>query len=139
MPKSLKGGYQTTSNPKSIILTNCSDNISLYNRDTAMEKRFNPRREIDTSILCKRYTSLNSEVPINGNMKNCCPAGFYAELKEHVKAGTVLVVRMTGSSRGCSADDGLRSMALAEVRWSKPMSVEGKDCYATGLKYLMAY
>jgi hypothetical protein len=104
-----------------------------------MEKRFNPRREINTSILCKRYTSLNSEVPINGNMKNCCPAGFYAELKEQVQAGTILMVRTTGSSWEASADDGLRSMALAEVRWSKPMSAEGKACYATGLKYLMAY
>jgi hypothetical protein len=104
-----------------------------------MEKRSNSRREINTSILCKRYISLNGEVSINGNMKNCCPAGFYAELKEHVKAGTILVVRMTGSSWGYSADDGLRSMALAEVRWSKPMSVEGNACYATGLKYLMAY
>jgi hypothetical protein len=104
-----------------------------------MEKRSNSRREINTSILCKRYISLNGEVSINGNMKNCCPAGFYAELKENVKAGTILVVRMTGSSWGYSADDGLRSMALAEVRWSKPMSVEGNACYATGLKYLMAY
>jgi hypothetical protein len=108
-------------------------------RNPAMDKRSNPRREISTSILCKRYISLSRDVPIDGNMKNCCPTGFYAELKEHVKAGTVLVVRMTGSSWGCSADDGLRSMALAEVRWSKPMSVEGKDCYATGMKYLMDY
>jgi len=60
-------------------------------------------------------------------MKNCCPAGFYAELKEHVKAGTILVVRTTGSSWEASADDGLPPpMALAEVRWSKPMSARGK-------------
>jgi hypothetical protein len=104
-----------------------------------MDKRSNPRREINTSIACQRYVSLNGEVSIDGNMKNCCPAGFYAELKEHVAAGTILVVRMTGSSWGHSGDVGLRSMALAEVRWSKPMSVEGKPCYATGLKYLMAY
>jgi hypothetical protein len=104
-----------------------------------MDKRSNPRREINTSIACKRYISLNGEVSIDGNMKNCCPAGFYAELKEHVSAGTILMVRMTGNSWGYSADDGLRSIALAEVRWSKPMSVEGKACYATGLKYLMAY
>jgi len=104
-----------------------------------MDKRSNPRREINTSIACKRYISLNVEESIDGNMKNCCPAGFYAELKEHVTAGTILVVRTTGSSWEASADEGLRSLALAEVRWSKPMSAEGKACYATGLKYLMSY
>ena len=104
-----------------------------------MDKRSNARREINTSILCKRYNSFNGDVPIDGSMKNCCPAGFYAELKELVNAGTFLVVRTTGSSWEASADDGLRSMALAEVRWSKPMSAEGKACYATGLKYLMSY
>jgi len=104
-----------------------------------MDKRSDPRREIDTSILCKRYISFNGEVAINGSIKNCCQAGIYAELKEHVKAGTILVVRVTGSSWGCSADEGLRSMALAEVRWSKPMSAEREGCYATGLKYLLPY
>lgn len=104
-----------------------------------MDKRSNPRREINTSIICKRYHSINSDVTIDGNIKNCCSAGFYAELKEQVKAGTILVVRMTGNSWGFSADDGLRSMALAEVRWSKPMSADREACYATGLKYLMAY
>jgi len=103
-----------------------------------MDKRSNPRREINTSIACKRYVSLNSEVSIDGNIINCCPTGFCAELKKHVKMGTILVVRMTGNSWGYSADDGLRSMALAEVRWSKPMPVEGKASYATGLKYLIA-
>jgi hypothetical protein len=104
-----------------------------------MDKRSNPRREINAPIACKRYISSNNDMSIDGSMKNCCPAGFYAELKEQVQAGTVLVVRTTSSSWEASADDGLRSMALAEVRWSKPMSVEGKSYYATGLKYLMAY
>jgi hypothetical protein len=115
------------------------DSIYFYRQEAVMDKRSSPRREINTSIACKRYVSSKGEVSIDGNMKNCCPAGFYAELKEHVAAGTILMVRMTGNSWECSADDGPRSMALAEVRWSKPMSVAGKDCFATGLKYLMAY
>jgi hypothetical protein len=104
-----------------------------------MEKRSNPRLGIDTSIVCKRYNSLSGAVPIDGNIKNCCPAGFYAELKDYVSAGTILVVQITGNSQGYSADEGVRSMSLAEVRWSKPMSVEGEACYATGLRYLNAY
>jgi hypothetical protein len=66
-------------------------------------------------------------------------SGFYAELKGHVKSGAVLVVRTTGSSWGYSMDEGFRSMALAEVRWSQPKSIEGEVRYATGLKYLAPY
>jgi hypothetical protein len=36
-------------------------------------------------------------------------------------------------------EEGFRSMALAEVKWSQPMSVEGEILYATGLRYLSAY
>jgi hypothetical protein len=136
--KSLKAGFEKTSNQGSFIFKNCLDSICFFNQEAVMDKRSNPRRKINTSILCKRYISLSSEASIGGNIKNCCRAGFYAELKEHVKAGTILVVRMTGSSWDYSTDDGLRSMALAEVRWSKPMPVEGKASYATGLKYLVA-
>jgi hypothetical protein len=101
-----------------------------------MEKRSNHRRRINTSITCCHFKSLDCGEAIDGQMKNCCSTGFYAELKDHVKSGAVLVVRTTGSSWGYSMDEGFRSMALAEVRWSKPKSIEGEVCYATGLKYL---
>lgn len=70
-------------------------------------------------------------------MKNCCSSGLCAELKAGFKAGTILVVRPTGGSRGYSKDEGFRCLALAEVKWSLPRSVEGNVCYATGLKYLL--
>lgn len=104
-----------------------------------MEKRSNRRRRINTSIICNRFKSLNRTEGIDGQMKNCCLTGLYAELKEQVKMGTILLVRTTGSSWGYSMDEGYRSLALAEVRWSKPKSFEGGVCYATGLRYLMAY
>jgi hypothetical protein len=72
-------------------------------------------------------------------MKNCCSTGFCAELNAHVKPGTVLVVRTCGRSSGASAEEGLRSLALAQVRWSQPTSADGEVCYATGLRYLMPY
>lgn len=103
-----------------------------------MEKRSDPRQVIGTAIVCRRYKSSNAAAPIEGSIKNCCPAGFYAELKEYVTAGTILVVQMTGNPSGC--DEGIRSMSLAEVRWSKPAPVaEGEACYPTGLKYLGVY
>lgn len=104
-----------------------------------MEKRSNRRRRICTSIVCNRFKSLHSHNAIDGQMKNCCVSGFYAELREQVKMGTILVVRTTGNSWSDSTEEGVRSLALAEVRWSQPKSIEGAVCYATGLKYLMAY
>jgi hypothetical protein len=104
-----------------------------------MEQRSNQRRRINTAIVCSRFKSRQCGKTIDGKMKNCCSTGFYAELKSQVKTGTILMVRTTGSSWGYSVDEGFRSLALAEVKWSKPKSAEGEIFYATGLKYLMAY
>jgi hypothetical protein len=104
-----------------------------------MEKRSNQRHLIEAPIVCSPFYSLQGGETIDGRILNCCPAGFYAELKASVKAGTILVVRMIGGFGEISTDKGLRSMALAEVRWSEAITVEGAVCYATGLKYLLGY
>lgn len=102
-----------------------------------MEKRANRRHVIDTSIVCRHLSAALWEEAVDGRMKNCCANGLNAELNERFRAGTILVVRTTGSSRGYSKDEGFRCLALAEVKWSLPRSREGGTCYATGLKYLM--
>jgi len=104
-----------------------------------MEKRSNERRRINTPIVCSRFKSRDDGEAIDGLMKNCCLSGFYAELQEQVQMGTILVVRAGGNSCGYSTEEGYRSLALAEVRWSQPKMTEGEVCYATGLKYLMSY
>jgi len=109
------------------------------NRRPLMEKRSNQRYLIEAPIFCSPFYSLQADKTIDGRILNCCPAGIYAELKSSVKAGTIVVVRVTGGFGGISADEGLRSMALAEVRWSKPITVEGAVRYAAGLKYLLGY
>jgi len=104
-----------------------------------MEKRSSQRRRIHTAVVCSRFKSRKLSETIDGQMKNCCLSGFYAELQEQVAMGTVLVVRACGNSCGYSTDEGYRSLALAEVRWSQPKSIGGEVHYATGLKYLMPY
>jgi len=103
-----------------------------------MEKRYNSRRRISTPIVCKRFNQAEGELLIDGSIKNCCSAGFYAELKAPVKAGTVLVVGMTDNSMGYAAAERSHALALAEVRWSRPMQAEDEACFAVGLKYLTA-
>jgi len=102
-----------------------------------MEKRVARRHRIDSSIVCSHLNSVGFGEPVDGRMKNCCVNGLYAELQSRFKTGTVLVVRSTGSSCGFSGDEGFRSLAVAEVKWTESKSVEGGICYATGLKYLM--
>ncbi|MCU0591325.1 MAG: hypothetical protein MUC57_07620 [Desulfobacterales bacterium] len=102
-----------------------------------MEKRANRRHAIDTSIVCSHLTTLRCSETVDGRMRNCCSNGLYAELRTRFRAGTILVVRTIGSSRGYSPDDGFRSLALAEVKWTLPRPVEGGIWYATGLRYLM--
>ena len=102
-----------------------------------MEKRAARRHRINTSIVCSYLNSVNFGKPVDGRMLNCCVNGLYAELEAHFKAGTVLMVRTIGSSCGYSGDEGFRSLAVAEVKWSKSKSVEEGVCYATGLKYMM--
>jgi hypothetical protein len=102
-----------------------------------MEKRAARRHRINTSIVCSHLNSADFGEPVDGRMKNCCVNGLYAELGAHFKTGTVLVVRTTGSSCGYSKEDGFRSLAVAEVKWSRSKPIEGCVCYATGLKYLM--
>jgi hypothetical protein len=103
-----------------------------------MERRSNQRRIMNIPIVCSRISSFCSGELIDGVILNTCPDGFYAELKAHVKVGTIIVIRTTGSFSESSMGAGVRSWALAQVRWSKPISVDNEICYATGLQ-LMDY
>jgi hypothetical protein len=69
-------------------------------------------------------------------VKNCCVNGLYAELGAHFKTGTVLVVRATGSLCGYLREEGFLSLAIAEVKWSILITVEGEAYYGPGLKCL---
>ncbi len=104
-----------------------------------MEKRSHQRYLADVTIVCSRLSSSQNEEPIDGVISNFCQDGFYAELKEQVKAGTIAVVRVTGRFSESSVCGGVQSQALVQVRWSKPVLVDNKICYATGLQYVMAY
>jgi len=104
-----------------------------------VEKRSEARRNIKTHIILRRYRSDTDMEPIEGTIENCGSDGFCAELPMPLSRGTIFVVQMAGDSIEYSAQDGLRSMGLAEVRWSKPVSVKEPERYATGLSYLLAY
>lgn len=102
-----------------------------------MEKRATIRRKSESFIVCSFLNSSRGCLPIDGKLKNFSADGLCVELKFHLKTGTVLVVRTRGSSGSNSAEDELRSLAVAEVKWSAPIPTGGEGYYATGLRYLM--
>lgn len=104
-----------------------------------MEIRKEPRRLINTTLVFRHFNSCAPGVEIESDMKNCCSAGLNAELKLQIKTGTILVVRATGPSRGYSIDEGYRSHALVEVKWSESKNPQGDVRYSTGMKHLMHY
>jgi hypothetical protein len=104
-----------------------------------MERRSNQRRIMNIPIVCSRLSSFCSGEPIDGVIFNFCKDGFYAVFKKHVKVGTMVVVRTTGSFSESYMDGGVRSQTLAKVRWSKPILVDDEICHATGLQYVMDY
>jgi hypothetical protein len=101
-----------------------------------MERISNQRRVTNIPIVCSRLSSYCDGKPIEGVILNTCPDDFYAELKAYEKAGTIIVVRTTVSFSERSMDGGVRSHSLAQVKWSKPISVGNEVRYATGLKYV---
>lgn len=104
-----------------------------------MERGSDQRRITNIPIVCSRISSFCGGELIDGVILNTCPDGFYAELKAHVNAGTIIVVRTTGSFSESSMDGGVRCQALAKVRWSKPILIDKEICYATEFEYVMDY
>jgi hypothetical protein len=105
-----------------------------------MEKRNSNRHKTDQSIVCTFFTSHSCDGTFDGRMQNYCECGMYAELQANLKEGTVLLVRTTGSEpegRPSKIENGFRSVSLVEVKWSKPISANGVDCFGTGLKHLV--
>jgi hypothetical protein len=105
-----------------------------------MENRASRRYKIDCSIVCSLFSSRNSDESFYGKLKNYCDSGLYAELQVQLKKGTVLLCRTTRISLEPSKakiEDGFRSMSLAQVKWSKPICVNGTTRFATGLKHLV--
>ena len=105
-----------------------------------MENRTSSRYEIESSIVCSYFSSRNPSEAFYGEMKNYCDSGMYAELQVQFKEGTILLCRTKRISSERSITkiaDGFRSMSLAQVKWSKPIHVDGTTRFATGLKHLV--
>ena len=106
-----------------------------------MEHRGCSRHAVENSIVCSYLTSRSSAETFDGKMKNYSDCGMYAELQTEVRKGTILVVQTTSASWSRTQpeiQEGLRTITLAEVKWSRPMPAGGIPRFGTGFKYLIA-
>ena len=104
-----------------------------------MENRNSKRHETDQPIVCTVFTSHCFNDLFDGKIKNYCDSGIYAELQTHFKNGTILFFRtidITPDRSPPKTEEGFRSVSLVEVKWSKPVSVNGDVRYGIGLKHL---
>lgn len=105
----------------------------------AMEKRRAQRHASDTAVVCSYLTSNGGQCTFHGTMLNYGACGIYAELKNPFRKGTILLVKANCSDTSgltMPVQEGFRTISLAEVKWSQPMSREGEIRYGTGMKYI---
>ncbi len=104
-----------------------------------MENRSSRRFEIESSIVCSYFGSRKSNEAFYGKMKNYCDSGLCAELQVQFKEGTVLLVRtkrIISDRPKTKIKDGFRTISLAQVKWARPICINGTTCVATGLKHI---
>jgi len=105
----------------------------------AVEKRCAQRFESDARLDCSYLTSVGGQRVFTGKMGNYCASGIYAELKNPFRTGTILLIkarREDDSAENLPVQEGFRTISLAEVKWSQPLSREGETLYGIGMKYI---
>jgi len=111
-------------------------------QDTMKRKnvaRVVPRNPTDAAITCRPYTRCRAIFASDGVMRNFSSYGSYIETSHKYESGTILIVRMTrypSLASSLAAEEGLRSICLAEVKWQQELADKNAIRYGIGLRYL---
>jgi hypothetical protein len=104
-----------------------------------MEKRSLIRDCTQISVAC---SSLTTDSPIsycNGIMLNCSCEGTCIEINQQIHKGSILMIKSAGwagEKIPAEPPNGVRTVALTEVKWSQPADAENEFNYRIGLRYL---
>jgi hypothetical protein len=104
-----------------------------------MERRIGCRHRTHMPILYSSFPSHASDETLDGEMEDYSDCGMNAVLRNKIAKGTNLLVRAINNELDSYGHDytyGFRSLTLAEVKWSKAINADGKECYVTGLRHL---
>ena len=104
-----------------------------------MGKRTLVRSNTRIQVACSNLQSSGRTEVFNGTMRNCSCGGTCIELDHSIQSGSIIVIKATdcsGLSDSSAMPEGFRSVALAEVKWSKVLKNRESPKYAIGLRYL---
>lgn len=104
-----------------------------------MEKRSLIRDCTQIRVACSSLVAGSPISPCNGIMLNCSCGGTCIEINQELHKGSILMIKANGWAGEKIPEkppDGFRTLALAEVKWSKPAEAENVCNYRTGLRYL---
>lgn len=105
-----------------------------------MEKRALIRNLTQISVACSSLTASSPAAVSKGTMLNCSCAGTCIELNHKIHAGSIVMIKATGwtpKENPGEPPEGFRTLALAEVKWTKRLEEGGIPNYAIGLRYLL--
>jgi hypothetical protein len=100
-----------------------------------MEKRSLVRNCTLIPVACSSLTSKNPDVVSHGHMVNCSDGGTCIKLDRKMYEGSIVMIKAIGWGK-IDPPEGFRTLALAEVKWSKPLEIGLSSNYAIGLRYL---
>jgi hypothetical protein len=103
------------------------------------DKRGHERHQIEAPVVCTFFNTTNSFV---AKTFNCGEGGMYLKSKTLLKPGAALCIRCQEfpSNAGCWENcQGLRMMALAEVKWCRELPEANSLYYEFGVKYHESY
>lgn len=104
-----------------------------------MEKRALIRSCIQASVVCSLLTTSIPDRASNGTMLNCSRSGVCIVLNRNIEIGSIVMIKADGKfseANHLDPAEGFRTIALAEVKWVKPLDDKEICCYTIGLKYL---
>jgi hypothetical protein len=105
-----------------------------------MEKRSLTRSCTRLAVACSNLAAANPAAASDGIMTNCSCGGTCIELKCKLFVGSIVMIKATGliaKELSGALPGGIKTVVLAEVRWSKRLGQQGPSGYAIGLKYLL--
>lgn len=99
------------------------------------EKRSLVRNSTQIFVACSSLTAKSPDAVSHGHMVNCSCEGTCIELNHRMHEGSIVMVKATTCGLK-EPPEGFRTLALAEVKWSRRLEEGMTPNYAIGLRYL---
>jgi hypothetical protein len=97
-----------------------------------MEKRNIKRHAIGASTVCSHFTASTNRNIYDGKMLNHSKDGMCIESSADFRKGAIVLVKVNALFSNAGYPrlmEGFRTVALGEIKWSKPSHDAGKTLY----------